>query len=441
VSFLRSIWRKQEEVEAIHLVGEHDAEPHRDPGNPYPARRFIARQAIFTHDRRVFAYELLCRTGWENRFLGDSDAATRQMIADGALYGFEELVRGTRAFVNCTREALIDRLVTVLPHSTVLEVLETIVPDEPLLEALRELKLLGYKIALDDFRLSDAMLPLIPLADFIKVDFRLSGPDERRELLALLEGSHIGLIAEKVETQEEFDIALTEGFKLFQGYFFCHPTVFSKRATPTNGAGYLQLLSALSQQTFDVHRLTTLVKAEPAICYQLLRLVNSAAFATVHQITSIQDALVLVGEDQFRKLVMNAIATETCRRHPDELLLHVLHRARFLEILAPFTRENSGEQYLFGLLSLMDVMLDMPVDALLAHLPLRTQVKEGLSGSTNAVTAALRLLESYEEGDWSLCTQRAAALHLTEADLTHLYEESLHWAEAAAGLTHRPTAA
>jgi EAL and modified HD-GYP domain-containing signal transduction protein len=437
LSFLSSIWRRQEESEAVPCLAEAGT-LHIAP----PVRRFIARQAIFGTDRRVFAYELLCRTGWENRFFGDSDAATRQMIADGALYGFEELIRGTRAFVNCTREALIDRQVTVLPHTTVLEVLETIVPDEPLLEALRELKALGYKIALDDFRMSEAMLPLIELADFIKVDFRLSDAQERGELMTLLAGMklEICMIAEKVETQAEFNTAVAEGFKLFQGYFFCHPTVFAKQAAPMNGANYLHLLSALSQESFEVTRLTALLKAEPAICYQLFRLVNSAAYATVHQITSIQDALVLVGEDQFRKLVMNAIATETCRRHPDELLLHVLQRARFLEVMAPWTGEKAAEQYLFGLLSLMDVMLDMSVAALLAHLPLRVAVREALGGANNAVTAGLRLLEAYEEGDWSVCVERANALGLTEDDVTHLYEGSLHWADVATGKGHRAAA-
>ena len=393
------------------------------------ARRFIARQTIFDRTRKVYGYELLFRSGWENCFRGDPDAATRMMIADGALYGFQELTQGAPSFVNCTRESLVDGLVTLLPNSTVLEILENVVGDQEVIEACTRYKALGYKLALDDFRMSEGMAGLLNLADYIKVDFRLSDAAERKQILAALQGRKVTLLAEKVETEEEFEAAMEEGFTLFQGYFFCYPTVFSKKRVSTNGVNYLYLLSALSQGTFDVNQLSLLLKTEVAISYQLLRLVNSAAFGAKHEVRSLHDALVLVGEQQFRKLIMNAIATETCRSRSTELLVHVLHRARFLELLAPFTAENATEQYLFGLLSLMNVMLDMSVDELIEALPLRPEIKSALTGEHNEVRLALTLFEKYEVADWVFCMTQCAALLIKEGELSALYSESLIWAE------------
>lgn len=440
LNIFSSIWRRQADADS-HIVAI-DSAPNASPNLSAQARaneprRFIARQTIFDRSREVFGYELLFRSGWENCFRGDTNDATRKMIADGALYGFQELTQGAPSFVNCTRESLVNGLVTLLPTSTVLEILETVVGDEEVLAACVHYKKLGYKLALDDFQMHEDMKGLIELADYVKVDFRLSNAEERRKTLAIFKGRDVILLAEKVETEQEFLIALAEGFTLFQGYFFCYPTVFSKKRAPANGANYLYLLSALSQGHFDVIQLSLLLKSEVALSYQLLRLVNSAAYGMNHEVRSLQDALVLVGEQQFRKLLMNAIATETCRNRSTELLVHVLHRARFFELMAPFTGESSTEQYLFGMLSLMDVMLDMPMPDLIAALPLRSEMKAALAGEVNSVSAALKLFERYKDADWAFCMEQSHTLHSSEAQLSDLYRDSLIWAEKAVAVDRK----
>ena len=437
-SFLNSIWRRRSEEESAssqfsesNLVSE--ASPAVSPELPETKetdpRRFIARKTIFDGNRNVYGYELLFRSGWENCFRGDTDEATRVMIADGALYGFHDLTRGAPTFINCTRESLVNGLVTLLPTSTVLEIVETVVGSEEVLDACARYKKMGYKLALDDFQLHEGMHGLIGLADYIKVDFSLSDAAERRQILAALKGKHVTLLAEKIETEEEFEAAQAEGFTLFQGYFFCHPTVFSKKRLPTNGANYLYLLSALVGGDFQVAQLAILLQSEVALSYQLLRLVNSASFSLDKEVRSLQDALVLVGENKFRILLLNAIATETCRSRPSELLVHVLHRARFLELMAAYTYENSTEQYLFGLLSLMDVMLGVSTDDLIEALPLRREMKRALAGESNSVNRALRLFESYEDADWEHCMNESFSLQLNESELTGLYRDALVWAE------------
>jgi EAL and modified HD-GYP domain-containing signal transduction protein len=440
LSIFNSIWRKQAEADSNIVPIDS---PICLTSNPLgevkvcEPRRFVARQTIFDRHRDVYGYELLFRSGWENCFRGDTDDATRKMIADGALYGFHELTNGAPSFVNCTREALVNGLVTLLPNTTVLEILETVVGDQEIIDACAHYKSLGYKLALDDFQVHEGMDGLVELADYVKVDFRLSDAKERAEIVRLFKGKKVTLLAEKVETEQEFQAAMAEGFTLFQGYFFCYPTVFSKKRAPTNGANYLYLLSALSNGEFDVIQLSLMLKSEVTLSYQLLRLVNSGTYGRNHEVRSLQDALVLVGEQQFRKLMMNAIATETCRNRSSELLVHVLHRARFLELMAPFTGESPTEQFLFGLLSLMDVMLDMPMADLLEALPLRKEMKEALSGEINQVNAALKLFERYKDADWAFCMEQSLVLHSTEAQLSDLYRESLVWAEKAVGTEPR----
>ena len=403
--------------------------PHCPNPQANDLRRFIARQTIFDRSKNVYGYELLFRSGWENCFSGDTDEATRIMISDGALYGFHDLTHGAPSFVNCTRESLVNGLVTLLPTSTVLEILETVTGDTEVLEACARYKSLGYKLALDDFQMHEGMHGLIQLADYIKVDFRLSDAIERRQILKDLKGTKAVLLAEKVETEQEFQDALAEGFTLFQGYFFCRPTVFSKKRLTANGANYLYLLSALSQGDFHVAQIAVLLKSEVALSYQLLRLVNSAGFGTRSDVQSLEDALMLVGERQFRTLILNAIATETCRSRSSELLVHVLHRARFLELMAPFTGESAMEQYLFGLLSMMDVMLEMPTADLIEALPLRQEMKDALGGLSNQVNMALRLFEKYKNADWDSCAAQCVDLKITEGEASELYRKSLLWAE------------
>jgi c-di-GMP-related signal transduction protein len=191
--------------------------------------RFLGLQPIFNRRRKIFGYEALSRSGWDNRFTGDSDAATTLMVGDWMFHGIDELTGGRRTFLNCTREALLRGLLTLLPPSTVIELLETVEPDKEVLGACRRIKALGYQIALDDFQHSEKMQGLIELADYVKVDFRLSAKEERREIIRCLKSSATRLVAEKIETNEEFEMALGEGFQLFQGYYLGRPRVFSKR--------------------------------------------------------------------------------------------------------------------------------------------------------------------------------------------------------------------
>jgi len=202
--------------------------------------RFVALQPIFDRRRKVFAYEALSRSKWENRFAGDPDTATQTMIDDWLLHGLDELTGGSRTFINCTFQALTGGSFTLLPTRAVLELLETVEPSIEVVSACRKMKALGYQIALDDFQLAKKMDVLLALADYLKVDFRITGSDERRAIVRRVSGLATIPIAEKIETEEEFDTAVAEGFRLFQGYSLGAPVLFSKKRILPLGANHLR---------------------------------------------------------------------------------------------------------------------------------------------------------------------------------------------------------
>jgi c-di-GMP-related signal transduction protein len=193
------------------------------------SHRFVALQPIFDRRRKVFAYEALSRSKWENRFSGDPDTATQTMIDDWLLHGLDELTVGARTFINCTFAALTGGSLTLLPTRTVLELLETVEPSPEVVSACRKMKALGYQIALDDFQLAKKMDVLLPLADYVKVDFRLTDSGQRSAIVRRVKGLATIPVAEKIETEEEFDAAVAEGFRLFQGYCLGAPVLFSKK--------------------------------------------------------------------------------------------------------------------------------------------------------------------------------------------------------------------
>jgi EAL and modified HD-GYP domain-containing signal transduction protein len=396
---------------------------------------FVARQPILDAQQKIFGYELLFRSGWENFFVGDSDNAIRQMIDTALFLGVDTLALGAKAFVNCSREALIGRLVTFLPPaSTVLEILETVQIDDDVLQACIDLKHLGYQIALDDFLPGTSADRLLGIADYVKLDVRACAPDHltkiQDHIQHQLSGTHPILLAEKVETSREFNRALADGYTYFQGYFFSRPSILASHEIPANRLVYIQLLSALSREPSNRDEIERLVMADASICFRLLRLVNSAGFGSRGRVSSIRQALIMVGDEEFRKLV--TIAAATCfgkdASQSPELTLLCLHRARFCELLAPLAGQGTGEQYLIGLLSTVDAMLHIPMQQLIGMLPLRRAAAAVLLGEESPIDLPLCLVRHYEQNQWDLCSSFCHMLAITEADLAQLYLDSLHWA-------------
>ena len=394
--------------------------------------RYVVRQPIMDSRSRVHGYELLFRAGPEAAFRGDGDLATRTMLDNTVIFGLEKLTGGLPAFVNCTLESLTGDLVQVLPPSkTVLEILEDLEPTPELIAACRKLKSAGFRLALDDFTWKPELAPLVELADYIKVDFILTGAAKRKTLLKKLHGLSVALIAEKVETQEEFKQAREEGFALFQGYYFCRPVLMENRKVPANRLSQIEILQLLRSDHVELLQLTQLVKRDASLTYRLLRLVNSPMCAVRQEISSIQSALLAVGEDAFRRIATLAITSELNGNQPAEILRMAFVRGRFCERAAKLRGPEWKEQFFLGLLSLLPAMLRVPMAELTPALPLRREILRALEGADSPERSLLTWLESYERGDWAACDEVVQAYGLDQDELMRCSVEAMLWAEGA----------
>ena len=359
--------------------------------------RFLGRQAILDKAMHLYGYELLFRSGTENVFCGDSEDATNHII-DSCL-SMIACASPKNLFINCTRDALVNMSVTLLPsRSVVLEILETVPPDKDLIGACKKLKRLGFRLALDDFLPDESKRELVEMADFIKVDYRISSPEVRRDIYNMCRKGRPVFVAEKVETLAEVDAAKNEGNTLFQGYFHSRPEIISEPQISTSKLVYLQMLAALAKPSPDLTEVERILQLEPSLCYRLLRLANSALFGFRYRISTIRGALIAVGDDAFRKLVTVVLAGKIYDSAPDMDVRQALERAHFCESLAPVLNENPAELYMLGMLSMMDRMLNIPMMKLLGLVFLSTPLEEALLGSPNGLGRALEFCEYHERG-------------------------------------------
>jgi len=263
--------------------------------------RYVARQPILNADESVLGYELLFRDGVVDYFSSpDSDAASRSTLDASLLLGLDVLCDGRLAFINCTRDLLLNDITLLPPDRVVVEILETVPADEAVIAACRRLKKAGYMIALDDFVPGGPREPLTSLADIIKVDVKQSSLAQRAAI-SRQNGERCRLLAEKVETRAEFLATRKAGFTYFQGYFFRRPELMQAREIPANRVNYLRLLKAVSRAELDPRELENVIKGEASLCYRLLRYLNSPLFGFPAEIRSVRHALVMLGEREVRR--------------------------------------------------------------------------------------------------------------------------------------------
>jgi EAL and modified HD-GYP domain-containing signal transduction protein len=241
----------------------------------------------------------------------------------------------------------------------------------------------------------------------------------------------VALLAEKVETQEEYKRACDEGFTLFQGYYFCRPLLMESRKVPSNRLSQIEILQLLRGDAFDWKKLTHLVKRDASLTYRLLRLVNSPMCAMRQEVKSIQSALLAVGEEAFRRIAMLAITSELSVSQPAEILRMAFVRGRFCELAAGSCGLDATEQYMLGLLSLLPAMLRLPMAELTPALPLRVEIRKALEGAATPERSLLAWLEFHERGDWAGCDGVDQAYGLNQDALMKCYAEAMVWAEDA----------
>jgi c-di-GMP-related signal transduction protein len=401
------------------------------PSSETPSGRYtyVARQPIFTADERVFGYEILFRDGVEDYFREpDADAASRKALDTSQQIGLQTLCEGRRAFVNCTREVLLKDYITLLPSPfTVVEVLESVPADDLVRSALQRLKQAGYLIALDDFTLDGPRTRLVELADILKIDLRATTPEQRKELVSRYGPWRCRMLAEKVETREEFSAAKTAGFIYFQGYFFRKPELLQTREIPANRLNYMRLLQAVSKPDLEVKEMEELIKHEASVCYRLLRYLNSAAFGVRNEVHSIRHALTLLGEREVRRWIRLVVTLTAAENRSSELLNTAMIRARFCELVAEKVPHGDSDLFLMGLLSMIDAILEVPMVTVLESIPLDHETKAVLLGGASKLRPLYQLMLARESGDWKGTADHGNQLGLSESEVAEAYWQAVQW--------------
>ena len=404
--------------------------------------RYLARQPILNRARELFAYELLFRDGLQNSCDGlDLELASTSVLDTSFLIGFEKITAGHRMFINCPRDFLLRDYISLFPpNSAVVEILETIKPDQEVIDACKRLKQAGYTIALDDFVDSPDQAPLVALADIIKVDFRLTDRREQRAIVSRHAAKKIRMLAEKVETQEEYAAGMEMGYSLFQGYFFCRPEILQHRALPSFKLAYLELLRAATAPQFDIQELALKIKHEASLTFRLLRYLNSAAFGLRSEIRSVPHALSLLGERELRKWIAVVSVGVLADGKPDELMIVPLVRGRFCEMLAPLAGMpgHANDLFLMGLLSVMDAILDQPLESILADLPVRQEIKDALQARTGLYWQLLELAIAHERADWEKASALVSETGMKEEQVSAMYVSAVDWSTALRSTVYAP---
>jgi c-di-GMP-related signal transduction protein len=392
--------------------------------------QYVARQAILDSNRTLQAYELLFRDSLENRCPEeDPNLASKKTMDTAVLYGLNALSDGYEIFLNCTHDLVVEGLPTLFsPEKTVVEILETAQATPELVGACASLKRAGYQIALDDFVPQPGYEPLIELADVLKIDFRTTAPAVRKEYAAVYRSRTRRLLAEKVETEEEFETAKNCGYSLFQGYLFSKPSVVSTPAVGGLDANQSRILRVLGRAELDLGEVEQAIKSDPALCYRLLRFLNSSAFYLQTEVRSIIHGLALLGEHETRKWLLLASAVIGLKTKDPHLVSMMLVRARFAELLGPEVRLPSSSLFMLGLLSLMHALLGLSLPLLADRIAMSPEIRDALKGELNPMGRCLQLIVSFETADWETCEKIRKTWPISVDTLTRSYVEAARWA-------------
>jgi len=400
------------------------------------AKVFIGRQPIFNNKLNVSGYEMLFRSSGDINAAGDFDdnLATAQVIYNTLLeIGLDELVGTNLAFINFPRDLLINGTPQLLPaQRVVIEILENVEVDNELVSSVSALAKEGFTIALDDFIYSPKWEPLIQSASIIKLDVLAHSIEETRQHVNLLKNYNVKLLAEKVETQEEYDAYREMGFDYFQGYFFAKPNIISKKILPDNHIALLQLLSRLQDPEVDIAEVEILVSQTVSLSFKLFRYINSAFFGLPRKLDSIRQAVVYFGMQRLKDLA-SIIAMTGIGNKSSELIVVGLTRAKMCEILAELSGASEKESYfVVGLFSILEALMDHPLAEIVEKLPLNEEIISALLDFEGVRGEALRCSIACEQSELeNICFGKLKFPNIYDA-----YLEAIAWSRrAAAGLS------
>jgi len=394
--------------------------------------RFAARMPILTKGEKVYGYKLLFRSDVNNCFPSvEGDVASRGVIDMSSLIGLNTLCNNLPAFIVTTHDVLIQGFLTLLPSGKVIaEIPDSVSVDAEVVKACTRLKQAGYRIAFSNYRIHDPREQLAGSADYLKIDIKESPLTDVSKLVQRYRGGNPRLIAEKVETRQDFEFGMSEGFNYFEGYFFRKPEMMRARGAQSYRTAYLRLLSAISKPALDWRELEDIVKSDPMLYYRLLRYLNSAIFALRGEVKNINQALTILGENEIRRWCQLSGMLELSRFKPSDLALASLVRARFAESIGAKVDCGNSDLFQVGLLSLMDAILEIPMREVLEGLTLDEGVRAVLLEDEGPLSPVYELMLAVEAGVWAKVSAFSYQLGIDQDFIAQSQWNAMEWAQS-----------
>ncbi|MDQ1363426.1 MAG: hypothetical protein QG652_1287 [Pseudomonadota bacterium] len=390
---------------------------------------YIARQPIYSRDQTLLGYELLYRNSHINTAdVDDDNKATLDTILNSFMHiGLENIVGSALAFVNLPTDFVTNQTLTpMFRGQCVLEILESVPPTTQVISGLKFLKQQGYQIALDDFEFTPRHKPFLELTDFVKLDIQNKSAEEIRARLNQIAPYKVKTVAEKVETQELHQLCMGMNFDYFQGYFYCRPQMITQKHIPANKLVVLNLLARLQNPNVDLGEIEAILSQDISLTYKLLRYINSATFSRRKEISSIKDAVVLLGLNNVRNWLSLILMSRVVSNKPIELIVTAMVRGKMCELLAARRKpEIAPQMFIIGLFTVIDALMDRPMADLLDTVILSTPVRLALLDQSGAHGEILSQVLHYEEGNWEKLLQCDTCPELFQS----IYLEAIRWAD------------
>lgn len=386
---------------------------------------FVARQPIFNAKTDLYAYELLFRNnGDDQASITDGNAASSQVILNAFVdMNFQAIAKYHPVFINLTKDFILGELpLPMAADSLVIEIPEDINVDDRLLGVLKGFRNKGYTLAVNNFTLEAHKLPLLECVDIVKIDLQLCDRDSLPDVVEQLQHYEVKLLAEKVESHDDFAWCKELGFDYFQGFFFSKPKNFTAQSIKPNRLAMLRILATLQDPDCDIRELEGLISNDVSMSYKILRIINSALYSIPRAIDSVKQAIMALGLKAIRDWVVIISLTDIDDK-PRELVALSLQRARMMSSLAQARGMDPDAAFTAGLFSCIDALMDQSMDRIMSELPLGNDIVRALLNHEGQMGELLDFVISYEQGNWDELTMES----LSVEELRQFYLESIEW--------------
>jgi EAL and modified HD-GYP domain-containing signal transduction protein len=401
---------------------------------------FVARQPIFDRNQNIWGYELLFRHSGTagTAKVTDPDVATAKVIADGFTLALTGMPPGRRTLINFPQNLILRGTAYALPKDIcVVEILETVKATPEIVDACKKIKEAGYILALDDFVGQPGFEEILKIADIVKVEILGQSTPNIIKISQSLKKSGTKLLAEKIEDQKAFQLTKSLGYEYFQGYYFSKPEIIPGRKISASQISKMRLLQALTREDAETKELAKIIEGDLSLSYRILRFMNSAAFGLAKTLTSVEQAVSLLGRRPLKQWIMVVSLSDLAPTpRAEELSFQSIQRGRYLETLVsamPKPIMPKDTAFLLGLFSKLDALLNQPMEQILGDLPLEDDIKSALVGQQNPARKLLNFLEAVEAGAWDTTAEALAAYGVNQADAAVLYAKSTSWTQKILG--------